>query len=527
MIRTMNAPPPDAIRAALPERPIPDSYWVLPARLLAGEHPGATSRASAMDRLRRFLAIGVSCFIDLTEPDETPAYEAFLPFATPEGRRVVYLREPIPDHDVPTLDVMTRILRLIDDALASDHIVYLHCRAGVGRSAMAVGCWLAEHGARGNAMNALQDLWRQSARSRTWSLVPETEEQVEFVRNWAAGVPARPPPAMTEPELPERVPPRPAMTEPDVRESTPSRPAMAEPELRERAAGALFGLAVGDAFGASLATGGAAGVWTQHTALALCVADSLVACGGLDPRDQMQRFLRWQSEGYLAATTGPQHASPDVTRALATYRWRGQPMAGSHDPRDRGTASLSRAVVAALIESDASAAVALAGECSRTTHQSPHVVDACRYLAAMLTGVLRGEARALAEPPYSPHAGFWSARPLKPEVAALEAGPIEAGAEGAAPRADAIRLLDRVRRIVVAGERFEAALRAAVTDAPDPAAYGAIAGALAGAAHGLRDLPTPLLGTLQRRDLLDEQLTRILGRRTRTPDDAPAGSSGA
>ena len=40
-----------------------------------------------MERLKRFLATGVSCFIDLTDPDEAPAYEAYLPFATPDGRR--------------------------------------------------------------------------------------------------------------------------------------------------------------------------------------------------------------------------------------------------------------------------------------------------------------------------------------------------------------------------------------------------------------------------------------------------------
>jgi hypothetical protein len=146
----------------------------------------------------------------------------------------------------------------------------------------------------------------------------------------------------------------------------------------------------------------------------------------------------------------------------------------------------------------------------------------------MLSGVLKGDARALAEPPYSPHAGFWNAKPLKPEVAALKAGPAEPAVEGAPPPANAIRLLDRVRRIVVTGERFEAALQAAVTNAPDPAAYGAIAGALAGGARGLRDVPTPLLGTLQRRELLDEQLTRILGRRMQAPSEtAPAGSPGA
>ena len=387
----MNAPP-DAVPEQLPPRPIPDSYWVVPGRLLAGEHPGSTSRAAAMDRLKRFLASGVSCFIDLTEPDESPPYEAYLPFATPGGRRIAYLRETIPDHDVPAVrETMTRILRMIDDALASDHVIYLHCRAGVGRSSMVVGCWLAEHlPEHVDVIDSLHALWRQSARSRVWSMVPETEEQVDYVRNWAG-----------RRELGRR------------RKRRPS------PELRERAAGALFGLAIGDALGAALTTPGAPGVWTQHTALALCVADSMVESRGLDPRDQMQRFLRWQNEGYLAATAGPQQASPDVVRALASYRWRGQPMAGSHDPRDHGTASLSRAVIAALIEPDAAAAAALAGECSRTTHQSPVIVDACRYLAAMLSGVLRGDTRALVDQPYSPDPGFWDARPLKPEVASL------------------------------------------------------------------------------------------------------------
>jgi len=494
----MNAPP-EAVQELLPARPIPESYWVVPRRFLAGEHPGATSRAAAMDRLKRFLGAGVSCFIDLTEPHEAAAYEAFLPFATPDGRRVVYLREPIPDHDVPIgRETMSRILRMIDDALASGHVVYLHCRAGVGRSAMAVGCWLAERATGdGDAIEALQTLWRQCSRSRTWSMVPETEDQVEYIRNWRSGAPAPVPHSVAAPL-----------------------------EWRERAAGALFGLAVGDALGAALATTSAPGEWTQHTALALCVADSVVERGGLDARDQMQRFLRWQSEGYLAASPGPQQPSADVARALASYRWRGQPMAGSHDPSDRSTASLSRAVVAALLEPDAATAVALAGECSRTTHQSPIVVDACRYLAAMLAGVLRGDARALVDNPYAPSAGFWDPRPLKPEVTALDAGDGVAAKEAprGAPPSDAIRVLAHARRVVAAAEGLEPALRAAVLDTHEPAISGAIAGALAGARYGLRDVPTAMLGTLRRRDLIDNYVTRILGRRVRNEAAGSAGS---
>jgi ADP-ribosylglycohydrolase len=478
--------PPDAVPEQFPARPIPDSYWVVPGRFLAGEHPGSASRAVAMERLKRFLEAGVSCFIDLTNPDEAPAYEAYLPFATPDGRRIAYLREPIPDHDVPAdRESMTRILRMIEDALAAGHIVYVHCRAGVGRSSMVAGCWLADHRpGQVDVIETLQTLWRQSARSRVWSMVPETDEQVDFIRNWHGA--AHPRAA------------RPGPT----------------PTMRERAAGLLFGLAAGDALGSALAASAAPGSWSQHTALALCLADSLVDSRGFDARDQMQRYLRWQSEGYLAATPGPQQASPDVARALANYRWRGQPMAGSHDPRDLGTASLSRAVIAALIEPDAAAAVTLAGEASRTTHQSPLVVDACRYLAAMLCGVLQGDGEVLTAQPYAPSPDFWDARPLKPEVLALRS-PASVEPQ-AVPHSDAIRVLAHVRESAAGSADFEGAVRAAVAKTHEPAICGALAGALSGGMYGLRGIPAWVLDPLRRRDLLDQQLTRILVRRART-----------
>ena len=478
--------PSDAVTEQFPARPIPDSYWVVPGRLLAGEHPGSASRALAMERLKRFLEAGVSCFIDLTRPEEAPAYEAYLPFATPSGRRIAYLREPLPDHDVPAdRESMTRILRLIEDALAAGHVVYVHCRAGVGRSSMVAGCWLAEHRpGEVDVIETLQTLWRQSARSRVWSVVPETDDQVDFIRNWRGTAQRRVPRAG------------------------------AAPTMRERAAGTLFGLAVGDAFGAATANSAATGTWTQHTALALCLADSLVESRGFDAHDQMQRYLRWQGEGYFAAVPGPQQASQDVARALASYRWRGQPMAGSHDPRDLSTASLSRAVIAALIEPDAAEAATLAGEASRTTHQSPLVVDACRYLAAMLCGVLQGDARALSAQPYTPSSGFWDARPLKPEIASLKSPP--AAEPDGTTHPDAIHVLARVRESVSASADFEGAVRAAVADTQEPAICGALAGALAGGVYALRGIPAAMLDVLRRRELLDQQLTRILVRRART-----------
>src|SRR5690348_11419095 len=90
--------------------------------------------------------------------------------------------------------------------------------------------------------------------------------------------------------------------------------------LIDRYRGALVGLAVGDAVGTTLefATPGTfepitdmvgggpfellPGQWTDDTSMALCLAESLLHCGGHDPRDQMQRYVRWWREGHLSST---------------------------------------------------------------------------------------------------------------------------------------------------------------------------------------------------------------------------------
>jgi ADP-ribosylglycohydrolase len=460
----------------------------VPGRFLVGEHPGSQSRAEAMERLRSLLRAGVSCFVDLTEPNEVPGYDSFLPFATPAGRRIEYLREPIPDHSVPTArETMTRLLGAVDQALAADHVVYLHCRAGIGRSAMAAGCWIASRPVvTGDPLERLQVLWRQSEQSLTWPVVPETAEQAEFIRTWS----------------PRPVAPRPAPV-------VPARVAPAPP-MADRIRGVLLGLAVGDAAGEGRAlrrppTGG----WTQHTALALCLADSLLELGICDARDQMERYLRWQREGYLSARGQPGRPTPDVARALATYQWRSLPMAGSHDPRDRTTASLPRVVSAVAFASrDPAAAVALASECSRTTHQSPVVLDACRYFAALLLGALGGGApEAVLGGLYEPVAGLWSARPLRPEIVAAASTPVgEAKTRG---HADVVNAIAIVRSAVLQSADVPSAVQRALGLSRDPALAGALTGALAGAFFGAGAIPPSATAGLPGLALVEDFAARL------------------
>jgi ADP-ribosylglycohydrolase/protein-tyrosine phosphatase len=472
--------------ASFPPRPLPATYWVVPGRLLVGEHPGSQSRADTMERLRRFLVAGVTCFVDLTDPNELPSYEALLPFETPDGRRVEYLREPIRDHGVPDgPETVSRAIDLIDDALESGHVVYLHCRAGIGRSAMIAGCWIANHGAGENALERLQEVWRQSERARRWPAVPETDEQTEFVRDWSKRCRAsghHPPASVTA----------------------------------DRIRGALYGLALGDATGAARPP--VRGVtWTQHTSLALCLAESLLESGTCDARDQIRRYVAWQREGHLSATGAPGRASPDVARALATYLWRGVPMAGSHDPKDRSTSSLPRVVSAvAFAADDPPAAIALAVECSRTTHQSPIVLDACRCFAALLAGALQRERPdVLFEGVYEPVPGLWNKKPLKAELASALASPplpVQPDPRHRGPTADVVHAVVNARAAVAAAADTEDAIQRAIRAGREPAVDGALAGALGGALWGATGLPAGRVAALARLDVLERLAAGLVER---------------
>jgi hypothetical protein len=160
--------------------PLPNSYWALPGRLLAGEHPAGENEVATRRRTDLLLAAGVRSFIDLTWVGEMPSYTGFLPDS------VAYHNLPIPDHSVPESPArMREIQTVLAQALAGEDAVYVHCRAGIGRTGMTIGCWLREQGnAPDVAMKALNRLWRQNARSARWPWIPETPEQETYVLEW-------------------------------------------------------------------------------------------------------------------------------------------------------------------------------------------------------------------------------------------------------------------------------------------------------------------------------------------------------
>src|SRR2546430_11551651 len=127
---------------------------------------------------------------------------------------------------------MGEILDALHDALRAGRHVYVHCRAGIGRTGMVVGCLLVERGMPGEtALHELNRLWQQSERAKAWVSVPETQEQTDYVRQWQPRAPAVQAAHAVDP-----------LFEPGALSAARG--------LRERFLGALLGLATGDAVAA-------------------------------------------------------------------------------------------------------------------------------------------------------------------------------------------------------------------------------------------------------------------------------------
>jgi hypothetical protein len=167
----------------LPPPPLAHSYWVERGRLLAGEHPCAGSESARARRLQLLMAAGVRTFIDLTHEGEMPDYRPLLP------ESVNVHRMPIPDHSVPEkAGHMHQIQRVLARELEREEgAVYVHCRAGYGRTGITIGCYLRECGQEPRlALAELNRLWQDNARSSVWPRVPETDEQERYILEWIA-----------------------------------------------------------------------------------------------------------------------------------------------------------------------------------------------------------------------------------------------------------------------------------------------------------------------------------------------------
>ncbi len=270
--------------------------------------------------------------------------------------------------------------------------------------------------------------------------------------------------------------------------------------IRDRSVGALVGLAVGDALGTALefsrkppkavlhdmVGGGPFGLrpgqWTDDTAMALALADSLTVHPDLDARDLMDRFVAWRRDGTYSCTGTCFDIGITTAEALRRFERSGDPFAGSTDPNKAGNGSIMRlAPVAIRHWSDRDTLVRVARDQSRTTHAAAEALEACETLALILADAIDG--RSL------------------PEIVAGAAGRVK-GFRAGQPR-DEIRgtgyvvaSLHAATWAVSRTTSFETAVLLAANLGEDADTTAAVAGQIAGALYGVSGIPERWLAQL-------------------------------
>ena len=164
------------------------------------------------------------------------------------------------------------------------------------------------------------------------------------------------------------------------------------------------------------------------------------------------------------------------------------------------------AAVPIAYATDREVAIENSGRSSTTTHPAPQTVDGCRYMGALLVGLLNGERvdTVLA-------ADYWRWGHLHPEIAAIAKGsfkvrqPPEIIGGGYV-----VHSLEAALWALQNSDSFEAGALLAVNLGDDADTTGAVYGQLAGALYGESGIPQRWRDVLALRDTIVDYADRLL-----------------
>lgn len=298
--------------------------------------------------------------------------------------------------------------------------------------------------------------------------------------------------------------------------------------LENRAKGCLLGLACGDAVGATLEfvprsqirqpltdmLGGGVwklnrGEWSDDTSMALCLADSLLACQNFDPEDQLNRYLRWATTGYNSVREGqPAFGIGNHTRfELADFQQTGRSYSKNNAPDKAGNGSLMRLAPIPLFyfhqpENIRRYAVLSA----KTTHASPACLEACGYFAEVLANALRGKPKAALFEDFEPTDFPHIAHIVKDDYQRKTADDIKGSGY-------VVESLEAALWAFWHTDNFREAILAAANLGDDADTTAAICGQIAGAYYGVENIPENWLEWLYLKDDIANIAERLIAHR--------------
>ena len=448
-----------------------------PGKKQAAGLTGAWDRDLQTDA-ERISRWGAAVVVTLVEQHELVLLEVTSLGKEIERRHMEWLHLPIADVSIPVLAFEREWIRVgpgLRARLRDGFDVLIHCKGGLGPAGMIAARLLVELGWN------LEAAIHAVRRVRPGAI--ETSAQLEHVRRCAF--------------VPE------------------PRPSPEAASILDRAKGALVGLAVGDAVGTTLEfkprdsyplltdmVGGGpfqlhAGEWTDDTAMALALGQSLVENDGLDSADLMHRFVDWRDNGAYSCTGTCFDIGMTVSSALNRWIRSGNPVAGSNDPMSAGNGSLMRlAPVALRYWHNRDMLGKVAAEQSRTTHGAAEAIAACVAFADMLADAIEGRPRSEV---LRPRRGSYP-----PAIGAIIAGSWRGKARDEVQSSGyAAHSLEAALWSVGRTADFRSAILTAANLGGDADTTAAITGQLAGALYGLSGIPAEWLARLAWRERID------------------------
>jgi ADP-ribosyl-[dinitrogen reductase] hydrolase len=248
-----------------------------------------------------------------------------------------------------------------------------------------------------------------------------------------------------------------------------------------------------------------AGEFTDDTSMALCLASSLIECE-FNLHDQISRYVLWQTQGYMASN-GRCFDIGNATRdALAVFKRSGNALAGSYDPQTAGNGSIMRlAPVPIHYLETPELALDLCEMQSRTTHQAPECLMACRLLGEVLIRALQGRSKLEVLAPSQ------QVLSLTPDLMSVATGGYKT------------KTLEQIRGTGYVVQSLEAALWCfwrtdnykdcvllAANLGDDADTTAAVAGQIAGGFYGITDIPIEWLEKLTMREEISAMTDQLV-----------------
>lgn len=306
-------------------------------------------------------------------------------------------------------------------------------------------------------------------------------------------------------------------------------------DLASRVAGGLVGLLVGDALGvpyefhppqdippvASIEfappphfqrshAAVPPGTWSDDGAQALCLLESLLACGRMDAEDFARRLLRWYEHGHLAVDGIVFDVGVATGRALLALR-SGVPAAiageGASEYSNNGNGSLMRVLPLALWHTGSDEALVL-DAClqSQVTHAHPRSQVCCALYCLWARRVLLGIEQPWAEAVTRLRAILAQRTPLLEELEWSVRPDDEPLGQGSGYVVDSLRSA----RAACAQPDYECTVRAAIAFGRDSDTTACLAGGIAGLRWGLDAIPLRWREALRGGDLYRPLLSRLI-----------------